>query len=123
MANIDVYKFQNWLQLLNHSQKEKLTIDKKNYRYDWTEEVIIPETIYKILPNNDKDNWIYCDLKEIYSVKDIFELFGVKPSELNTCFSKRFYKLTKDELQNWSEFGKKFKSKLPVDDILIIYTQ
>ena len=123
MNEVEIKDFCEWLKLVNRRMTDQLKVDKKNYSEDWTEEVIVPESIYEILSEEEKQNWNFCDLNDIYSAEDIEELFKVKPMELNKCFSKRFYKLTKDELQKWSEFGKKFKQKLPVDDILIIYTQ
>ena len=100
-----------------------LKLKKKNYSEDWTEEVIVPESIYDILPEDEKQNWNYCNLNEIYSTEDIEALFKVKPNELNKCFSKRFYKLTRDEIEKWAVFSNQIKTNLPIDEVLIIYSQ
>ncbi len=101
----------------------QLKIDGNNYYEDWTEEVIVPEKLYKILSDHEKKLWSICDLTQIYSSGDIFEIFGVNPSDLNKCYSKRFYKLTKNELENLEEFSQKINTCLPVDEILIIYSE
>ena len=103
--------------------KDQLKVDKKIYSEDWTEEVIVPEVIYNILPEEEKQSWNICNLNEIYSTKDIEELFKVKPYKLNKCFSKIFYKLSEDEIKEWQFFSKLIRTNLPINEILIIYSQ
>jgi len=42
---------------------------------------------------------------------------------LNKCFSKRFYKLSEDEIKEWAVFSKLIKTNLPINEVLIIYSQ
>ena len=123
MNEVEIKYFCEWLRLLNKRMNIELSVDQKNYSEDWTEEVIVPESIYDILPQEEKLNWNYCNLNEIYSNEDIEELFKVKPNELNKCFSKRFYKLTRDEIETWALFSNQIKTNLPIDEVLIIYSQ
>ena len=123
MNEVEIKYFCEWLRLLNKRMNIQLSADQKNYSEDWTEEVIVPESIYDILPEDEKQNWNYCNLNEIYSTEDIEELFKVKPNELNKCFSKRFYKLTRDEIETWALFSNQIKTNLPIDEVLIIYSQ
>ena len=123
MNEVEIKYFCEWLRLLNKRMNIELSVDQKNYSEDWTEEVIVPESIYDILPEDEKQNWNYCNLNEIYSTEDIEELFKVKPNELNKCFSKRFYKLTRDEIETWALFSNQIKTNLPIDEVLIIYSQ
>ena len=123
MNSVEKEEFLLWLNILNKRMDVQLKFDEKDYSLDWTEEVIVPEKIYNILPNREKKNWNSCDLKDIYSEEDIIEIFGVQPSELNKCFSKRFYKLTTDELDNWNRFSKMINNNLPINEVLIIYSQ
>ena len=123
MNAVEIKNFCEWLKLVNKRMNDQLKVDKSNYSKDWTEEVIVPESIYEIIPEAEKQNWNYCNLNEIYSTQDIEELFKVKPNELNKCFSKRFYKLTEDEIKKWAGFSKQIKTNLPVNEILIIYSQ
>ena len=123
MNEVEIKDFCEWLKLVNRRMTDQLKVDKKNYSEDWTEEVIVPESIYDILPEDEKQNWNYCNLNEIYSTEDIEELFKVKPNELNKCFSKRFYKLTRDEIETWALFSNQIKTNLPIDEVLIIYSQ
>ena len=116
-------KFLTWLDFLNKRQEAQLVIDMKTYELDWTEEVIIPEKIYELFPCKEKKTWNECDLNQIYSPIDIKEIFGVQPFELNKCFSKRFYKLSKDELLAWNKIGKFLKTSLPIDQVYVIYSQ
>ena len=122
--NADQIKhFYEFLKLINNRMNDQLKVDRKNYSEDWTEEVIVPKLIYDILPEEEKKNWSFCNLNEIYSSKDIKELFKVKPYELNKCFSKRFYKLSEYEIKEWEVISKLIKSNLPVNEVLIIYSQ
>ena len=123
MNEVEIKDFCEWLKLVNRRMTDQLKVDKKNYSEDWTEEVIVPEVIYDILPEEEKRNWSFCNLNEIYSSEDIKELFKVKPYELNKCFSKRFYKLSEDEIKEWEVISKLIKSNLPVNEVLIIYSQ
>ena len=123
MNEVEIKDFCEWLKLVNRRMTDQLKVDKKIYSEDWTEEVIVPESIYDILPEDEKQNWNYCNLNEIYSTEDIEELFKVKPNELNKCFSKRFYKLTRDEIETWALFSNQIKTNLPIDEVLIIYSQ
>ena len=123
MNEVEIEDFCEWLKLVNKRMIDQLKVDKKIYSEDWTEEVIVPELIYKILPDEEKQNWNYCDLNDIYSTEDIEELFKVKPKELNKCFSKRFYKLSEDEIKEWAVFSKLIKTNLPINEVLIIYSQ
>ena len=123
MNEVEIKDFCEWLKLVNKRMIDQLKVDKKNYSEDWTEEVIVPELIYKILPDEEKQNWNYCDLNDIYSTEDIEELFKVKPKALNKCFSKRFYKLSEDEIKEWAVFSKLIKTNLPINEVLIIYSQ
>jgi len=123
MNEVEIKDFCEWLKLVNRRMNDQLKVEKKIYSEDWTEEVIVPESIYDILPEDEKQNWNYCNLNEIYSTEDIEELFKVKPNELNKCFSKRFYKLTRDEIETWALFSNQIKTNLPIDEVLIIYSQ
>ena len=123
MNSVEKKQFLLWLNKLNKRMDVQLKFDQKDYSLDWTEEVIVPEKIYNILPNREKKNWDSCDLKDIYSKEDILEIFGVQPSKLNKCYSKRFYKLTKDELDDWNRFSKMINNNLPMNEVLIIYSQ
>ena len=123
MNAAEIKYFYEFLKLLNKRMKDQLKVDKKIYSEDWTEEVIVPESIYEILPDEEKQNWNFCDLNDIYSAEDIEELFKVKPKELNKCFSKRFYKLSEDEIKEWAVFSKLIKTNLPINEVLIIYSQ
>ena len=123
MNEVEIKYFCQWLKLVNKRMNAQLKADKKNYSTDWTEEVILPESIYAILPEEEKRNWNYCDLTDIYSTEDIEELFKVKPKALNKCFSKRFYKLSEDEIKQWAVFSKLIKTNLPINEVLIIYSQ
>ena len=123
MNEAEIKDFCEWLKLVNKRMTDQLKVDKKIYSEDWTEEVIVPELIYKILPDEEKQNWNYCDLNDIYSTEDIEGLFKVKPKELNKCFSKRFYKLSEDEIKEWAVFSKLIKTNLPINEVLIIYSQ
>ena len=123
MNEVEIKNFCEWLRLVNKRMTDQLKVDKKIYSEDWTEEVIVPESIYDILPEDEKQNWNYCNMNEIYSTEDIEELFKVKPNELNKCFSKRFYKLTRDEIETWAVFSKLIKTNLPINEVLIIYSQ
>ena len=62
--------------------------------------------IYERISKHEKLNWILCDFREIYSDEDSKSIFGVKLSELNVCYSKKFYKLSKEELKTWEKIGK-----------------
>ncbi len=119
----DYSEINSWLRHLKIREEEQLKKDCKDLENDWTEEVIIPEYIYEIFSKDEKKSWQYCDLREIYRSEDILEIFGVLPEMLNTCFSKRFYNLSKEELTEWANIGKAIKTNLPVDDVLILYTQ
>ena len=123
MNEVEIKDFCEWLKLVNSRMTDQLKVDKKNYSEDWTEEVIVPESIYEILSDEEKQNWNFCDLNDIYSTEDIEELFKVKPKELNKCFSKRFYKLSEDEIKEWAVFSKLIKTNLPINEVLIIYSQ
>ena len=123
MNSVEKKEFLLWLNMLNKRMDVQLKFDEKDYSLDWTEEVIVPEKIYNILPNREKKNWDSCDLQDIYSKEDILEIFGVQPSKLNKCFSKRFYKLTTDELDDWNRFSKMINNNLPMNEVLIIYSQ
>tara|TARA_B100000900_G_scaffold381595_1_gene368167 strand:+ start:123 stop:494 length:372 start_codon:yes stop_codon:yes gene_type:complete len=123
MNTAEIKYFYEFLKLLNKRMKDQLKVDKKNYSEDWTEEVIVPEVIYDILPEEEKRNWSFCNLNEIYSSEDIKELFKVKPYELNKCFSKRFYKLSEDEIKEWEVISKLIKTDVPVKEVLIIYSE
>ena len=123
MNEVEIKDFCEWLKLVNRRMTDQLKVDKKNYSEDWTEEVIVPESIYEILSDEEKQNWNFCDLSDIYSAEDIEELFKVKPKELNKCFSKRFYKLSEDEIKEWAVFSKLIKTNLPINEVLIIYSQ
>ena len=123
MNEVEIKDFCEWLKLVNRRMTDQLKVDKKNYSEDWTEEVIVPESIYEILPNEEKQNWNFCDLNDIYCAEDIEELFKVKPKALNKCFSKRFYKLSEDEIKEWAVFSKLIKTNLPINEVLIIYSQ
>ena len=123
MNSVEKKQFLLWLNKLNKRMDVQLKVDEKDYSLDWTEEVIVPEKIYNILPNREKKNWDSCDLQDIYSKEDILEIFGVQPSKLNKCFSKRFYKLTTDELDDWNRFSKMINNNLPMNEVLIIYSQ
>ena len=123
MNAAEIKYFYEFLKLLNKRMKDQLKVDKKIYSEDWTEEVIVPESIYEILSDEEKQNWNFCDLNDIYSAEDIEELFKVKPKELNKCFSKRFYKLSEDEIKEWAVFSKLIKTNLPINEVLIIYSQ
>tara|TARA_Y100001933_G_scaffold248064_1_gene281551 strand:- start:280 stop:651 length:372 start_codon:yes stop_codon:yes gene_type:complete len=123
MHAFEIKQFCEWLKSVNKRMNDQLKVDKSNYSEDWTEEVIVPEAIYEILPYEEKQNWNYCNLNEIYSAEDIFQLFKVKPYELNKCFSKRFYKLSEDEIKEWAVFSKLIKTNLPINEILIIYSR
>jgi len=123
MNSVQKREFLLWLDTLNKRMEAQLKFDNKYYSEHWTEEVIIPEKIYDFLPNIEKKNWYICDLQEIYCTEDILELFGVQPSKLNKCFSKRFYKLTTNELDDWNRFGKMINNNLPINEVLIIYSQ
>tara|TARA_B100000579_G_C22663524_1_gene772115 strand:- start:134 stop:499 length:366 start_codon:yes stop_codon:yes gene_type:complete len=119
----DYSEINNWLRNLKIREEEELKKDCKDIENDWTEEVIIPENLFERLSKDEKNNWQYCDLTDIYSSEDIFEIFGVLPEMLNTCFSKRFYNLSKKELIEWANIGKTINTQLPIDDVLILYTQ
>ena len=123
MNEVEIKDFCEWLKLVNRRMTDQLKVEKKIYSEDWTEEVIVPESIYEILPDEEKQNWNFCDLNDIYSTEDIEELFKVKPKDLNKCFSKRFYKLTEDEIKEWAVFSKLIKTNLPINEVLIIYSQ
>ena len=123
MNAAEIKHFYEFLKLINNRMNDQLKVDRKNYSEDWTEEVIVPKLIYDILPEEEKKNWSFCNLNEIYSSKDIKELFKVKPYELNKCFSKRFYKLSEYEIKEWEVISKLIKSNLPVNEVLIIYSQ
>ncbi len=123
MNQVQIKHFCRWLKLVNKRMNVQLKDDKKNYSEDWTEEVIVPESIYEILTDEEKQNWDYCNLNDIYSTEDIEEIFKVKPNALNKCFSKRFYKLSEDEIKEWARFSKMIKTNLPINEILIIYSQ
>ena len=121
MCNED--KFLNqFINEIKTREKKELLKDKKSKEEHWTEEVIIPKLIYERISKHEKLNWILCDFREIYSDEDSKSIFGVKLSELNVCFSKKFYKLSKEELKTWEKIGKIIDTKLPINDILIIYT-
>jgi len=108
---------------LNKRESEDLKRLKLKKEECWTEEVIIPEIILEKLYDNEKQSWEPCDLSDIYSSKDILNLFGVKADKLNKCFSKKFYNLTTEELEEWAKIGKDIKTELPINEILIIFTQ
>ena len=120
---IDTDKLNIWINNLN--KREKKDLIKAGYQKDevWTEEVIIPQFIYEKLNAEEKKSWQICKLEEIYTYDDVLSIFGVKPNKLNKCFSKKFYKLTKYELEQWEKLGQKMDTGYPIDDILIIYTQ
>ena len=122
MENILINEFYGWLKILNKRMKDQLIVDGNSYLDDWTEEVVVPEVIYKLLPSDEKENWEVCDLNEIYSPEDVRNIFGVQPSALNKCFSKRFYKLTKDELEGWERFSQLSNTNMPINKVLIIYS-
>ena len=119
----DHFELNRWLRNLKIREEEDLKKDCKDKEKDWTEEVIIPEAIYEKFSNNEKKSWEYCDLRNIYSNEDISEIFGVPSEMLNTCYSKRFYNLTNRELIGWEKIGKTLNTKLPINDVLILYTQ
>lgn len=112
-----------WLRNLQIREEDELKRDCKDKENDWTEEVIIPEAIYEKFSKDEQRSWQYCDLRDIYSKEDIFEIFGVLPELLNTCFSKRFYNLSKKELIEWANLGKTINTQLPINDVLILYSQ
>ena len=123
MNEAEIKHFCEFLKLLNKRMNDQLKVDKKIYSDDWTEEVIVPEVIYDILPEDEKKSWNTCNLNEIYCTKDIEELFKVKPYQLNKCFSKVFYKLSEDEIKEWEVFSKLIRNNLPINEVLIIYSQ
>ncbi len=123
MNKVEIKHFCEWLKLVNNRMNVQLKDEKKIISEDWTEEVIVPESIYEILNDEEKQNWSYCNLNDIYSAEDIDELFKVKPIALNKCFSKRFYKLSEDEIKQWALFSKLIKTDLPINEVLIIYSQ
>ena len=123
MNAAEIKHFYEFLKLLNKRMNDQLKVDKKIYAEDWTEEVILPEVIYDILPEEEKESWNTCNLNEIYSATDIKELFKVKPNKLNKCFSKIFYKLSEDEIKEWEVFSKLIRTNLPINEVLIIYFQ
>ena len=119
----DHSEINRWLRNLQIREEEDLKKDCKNKDNDWTEEVIIPEVIYERFSKYEQRSWNYCDLRDIYSNEDIFEIFGVFPEMLNKCFSKKFYNLSTTELIEWENLGKTINSELPINDILILYSQ
>ena len=123
MNEVEIKHFCEWLKLVNKRMHVQLKADKKIYSEDWTEEVIVPESIFEILTDEEKQNWNYCNLNDIYSTKDIEEIYKVKPNALNKCFSKRFYKLSEDEIKEWAVFSNLIKTNLPINEVLIIYSQ
>ena len=123
MNEVEIKHFCEWLELVNKRMNVQLKADKKNFSEDWTEEVIVPESIYEILTDEEKQNWNYCNMNDIYRREDIEELFNVKPNALNICYSKRFYKLSEDEIKEWAGFSKLIKTNLPINEVLIIYSQ
>tara|TARA_B100001287_G_C22386327_1_gene391219 strand:- start:228 stop:596 length:369 start_codon:yes stop_codon:yes gene_type:complete len=120
---IDIDKFNQWLNNLNRREKEDLNKAQLKKEEVWTEEVIIPEIIFQKLNPHEKESWQFCKVADIYSLDDVIEIFGVLPDKLNKCYSKKFYKLTKKELEEWEKIGKKINTKLPINDILILYSQ
>ena len=120
---MDPYEINRWLMNVQIREEEELKQNCKDKENDWTEEVIIPEALYKKFYKKEQRSWLYCDLRDIYSNEDIFEIFGVSPDLLNTCFSKRFYNLSKRELIVWADLGKNINTQLPMNDVLILYTQ
>ena len=120
---VDNKKLNKWIFNLNKRESEDLKRLKLKKEECWTEEVIIPKIILEKLYDNEKQSWQPCDLSDIYSSKDILNLFGVQPDNLNKCFSKKFYNLTTEELEEWAKIGKDIKTELPINEILIIFTQ
>ena len=120
---IDIDKFNQWLNNLNRREKEDLNKAQLKKEEVWTEEVIIPEIIFQKLNPHEKESWQFCKVADIYNLDDVIEIFGVLPDKLNKCYSKKFYKLTKKELEEWEKIGKKINTKLPINDILILYSQ
>ena len=119
---IDDQKLNKWLIKLHKREEEDLIKLNLKKEESWTEEVIIPQIIFEKLSSIEKQTWEQCDVSDIYSEKDIENIFGVKSDKLNKCFSKKFFKLTIDELEEWEKIGQNIKSELPINDILIIYT-
>tara|TARA_B100001109_G_C18744463_1_gene418214 strand:+ start:9 stop:374 length:366 start_codon:yes stop_codon:yes gene_type:complete len=119
---IDNDKLNTWLKNLNKRESEDLKRANLN-KYDaWTEEVIIPKIIFEKFSSYEKSTWQPCSLEDIYTPDDVKILFGVKPNELNECFSKKFFNLTKEELEEWEIIGKNLNTNLPINDVLIIFT-
>tara|TARA_B100000900_G_C20397337_1_gene641208 strand:+ start:346 stop:714 length:369 start_codon:yes stop_codon:yes gene_type:complete len=120
---IDFDYLNNWLISVSQRETQDLIKAKLDKDIAWTEEVIIPEIIFNNLKSFERKSWQKCNLSDIYSTCDIIELFGVEPKELNTCFSKKFYKLSSKELEVWEEISKNIDTKLPINDVLIIYSE
>ena len=121
--NVDDQKLNKWI--INLNKRESADLKELNLIKEecWTEEVIIPQIIFEKLSSMEKQSWEPCDVSDIYSSEDVMNLFGVQPNKLNKCFSKKFYKLTTKELEEWEKIGKNIKSELPISEILIIFTQ
>ena len=120
--NIDSEKLNKWLNNLNKREKKDLIREKLKKEEAWTEEVIIPQIIFEMLSSNEKKSWNLCNVADIYSADDVLTIFGVKPDKLNKCFSKTFYKLSLEELEEWEKIGKNINTELPINDVLIIFT-
>ncbi len=121
--DIDSNELNKWINNLNNREKKDLIKEGFLKHEAWTEEVIIPKFVYEKLHIEEKKSWEICKVEDIYSYDDVLSIFGVKPNKLNKCFSRKFYKLTKDELEEWERLGQKMNTGYPIDDILIIYTQ
>ncbi len=119
----DNEKLNKWLNHLNTREKEDLMKDNLEKSSAWTEEVIIPQIVFEKLTSIEKQAWKPCKVADIYSAEDVKTLFGVEPDKLNKCFSKKFYKLSKEELEEWEKIGRDINTELPIDDVLIIFTQ
>ena len=120
---IEFDKLNNFLSNIAKRESEDLLKAKVQKELAWTEEVIIPEIIYDNLSSFERQSWQKCILSDIYSSEDIFVLFGVEPEKLNICFSKKFYKLSSAELEVWEAISKNIPTRLPINDVLIIYSE
>ena len=112
-----------WLNHLNDREYSDLINDGASIEINWTEEVIVPKDIYEKFSEGEKLKWKFCDLCEIYSSKDIVDIYNVKPTELNDCFSRKFYKLTTNELKKFESLYYLTNKNLPINEVLILYSQ
>ena len=65
---MDSKDLRNFLGEIDSRQAKDLIKDQKKYETDWTEEVIIPETIYEKLANKEPVSYTHLTLPTIYSV-------------------------------------------------------